>query len=533
MINATTLLKLRARRRIASLDALDPMRAQQKVLLSLLRRAASTRFGRDHGFSSIDTVAAYQARVPMRRYEDFRRDYWQADFPVLENVTWPGRIPFFALSSGTTSDVQKYIPVTHETVRANARAMLDLMSFHVARHPGSRLLAGRNFMLGGSTDLKELAPGVRAGDLSGIAAASVPWWTKGRFFPPPDLAFITDWDRKVAALAEASRHQDITCFGGTPSWMLVLFERVASLQPDAPKRLAHFWPRLDLLIHGGVNFAPYRPSFERWLDGSQAELSELYAASEGFVAYQDRGSGEGLRLVLDNGLFYEFIRSDALGEANPPREWIGSVETGINYAILVTSCAGLFSYLVGDTIRFVDRDPPRLLVTGRTALSLSAFGEHLIGEEIESAVAEAAAAIGNPVTEFSVGPVFSGPVFSGPVFSGPVFSDPVFSGPVFATPGHHLFVVEFADADPDAMTAERFLATLDHRLATLNQDYRDHRQGDVGMGRPQLATAPKGSFAAWMKSRGRLGGQNKVPRVLADPQALEQLRQFVARHAKI
>jgi hypothetical protein len=502
MIDFTPLLRRRARRRLAVLEALDPARAQEAELLRLVARAKKTRFGRDHAFDAIDGVQSFQARVPMRRYEDFRRDYWQADFPLLRDVTWPGLVPYFALSSGTTSDVQKYIPVSRAMLRSNARAMLDLLCFHVHARPHSRLLAGRNFMLGGSSDLQEPAPGVRAGDLSGIAAAEVPWWARPRYFPPRDLALIADWEHKIALLAEASARETITSIGGTPSWLLLFFERLARLHPDRPGRLAAHWPELELVVHGGVNFAPYRPSFARWLAGSHAETREIYAASEGFIAAADRGPDDGMRLILDNGLFYEFIEADEIDAPGARRAWIGDVACGVTYAILVTSCAGLFSYLIGDLVRFVSLDPPRLLVSGRTALGLSAFGEHLIGEEIEQAVAEAAAAIGGNIVDFTV-------------------------GAVFATPGHHLFLVEFA-APVAAAAPSAFLARLDERLAALNEDYRAHRAGGYGMGPPQLEIVPQGGFAAWMKSRGRLGGQNKVPRIVTDPAALDRLRRFLA-----
>jgi len=501
MIDFTPLLRRRARRRLAALAALDPPRAQEAELMRLVRRAQDTRFGRDHGFAAIDGIRSYQARVPMRRYEDFRRDYWRADFPSLRDVSWPGLIPYFALSSGTTADVQKYVPVSRDMLRSNARAALDMLCFHLADRPQSRILAGRNFMLGGSTDLQEPAPGVRAGDLSGIAAAEVSWWARRRIFPPRDLALIADWERKIAALAETSVQETITSIGGTPSWLLLFFEHLARAHPERPRRLVDYWPGLELLVHGGVNFAPYRPSFAPWLEGSHAETREIYAASEGFIATADRGPEEGLRLLLDNGLFYEFVPLEALDAADPPRAWIGEVACGVNYAILVTSCAGLFSYVIGDSVRFVSLDPPRLVVSGRIALTLSAFGEHLIGEEIEQAVAEAAQAIGGRILDFTVGAVFT-------------------------TPGHHLFLAEFAE--PVAPAAQSlFLARLDARLGELNEDYRVHRAGSYGMGPPRLEIVPPGGFAAWMKSRGRLGGQNKVPRIIADPAGLDRLHDFL------
>lgn len=501
MLDATPLLRLYARFRLPRLAALDPAKAQQRQLRSLVARAKGTLFGQDHSFAQICSVADYRSAVPLRRYEDFWTAYWGGSFPILEDVSWPGRIPYFALTSGTSAGKTKYIPVSHEMVKSNARAVQDLLAHHIANRPGSRILGGKNFMLGGCTDLTPCAPGVAMGDLSGIAANEVPWFARSRYFPPRDLALISDWEEKVQRLASRSLEEDIRTIGGTPSWLLVLFERLQALRPGTGGRLAEYYPNLELLVHGGVNFVPYRARFEALLEGSHAEMREVYPASEGFIALADRGPGEGLRLLLDNGLFFEFVPAEELGSPNPTRHWIATVQPGINYAIVVTSCAGLWSCIIGDTVRFVSLDPPRILVTGRTSYSLSAFGEHLIGEEIEDAVAAAAAAIGAAVTDFSVSPIY-----------------PAQPGEI----GHHLYAVEFAGAVTPAQCAN-FAACIDERLCAANADYRDHRAGDFAMGRPRVQPLPPGTFANWMKSRGKLGGQNKVPRIVLDAALFESL----------
>ena len=505
MIDGTPFLKFYARRRSFRLRQQNAADEQQNQLLKLVRRAEATRFGRDHGFSEIHSVGDFQARVRLRRYEDMWRDYWQPAFPKLIDCSWPGAISYFALSSGTTSGTTKYIPCSHEMNRANARAALDVLVHHVRNRPESRVLSGTSFMLGGSTDLTELAPGIHAGDLSGIAAARVPVWARSYVYPPRELALIADWEKKIEALSRGIMQEDIRSIAGTPSWLLIFFERLFASHRNREPKLHAFFPHLDLLIHGGVNFAPYRPQFEALLAGSHAETREAYAASEGFIAAADCGSGEGMRLIADNGLFFEFVPVAELGAPTPPRHWAANIETGIDYAIAVTSCAGLWAYVMGDTVRFVDRAPPRLLVTGRTSYYLSPFGEHLTGDEIEAAVSAAASAIGAQIADFSVGAVFPD---------------------AERQRGGHLYVVEFVGAAADRPDAVRFLQVIDEVLCHRNDDYRAHRSGGFGLDPPQLLAVKRGTFEAWMKSRGQLGGQHKVPRVIADQALFESLLAF-------
>jgi hypothetical protein len=505
MLDFTPAFRLPAWWRRYGLDALEPAAAQETELLKLVSQAQNTRFGRDHRFSEIRSVRDFQARVPLRRYEDFWEQYWEASFPSLTDVSWPGTIPYFAVTSGTTKGVTKYIPCSAAMVQSNIRASTDILVHHLTARPGSRVLSGRGFVLGGSTDLSELAPGIRSGDLSGIAAAEVPWWARPRYFPPEDLAFIADWEEKIARLAPASLETEITSISGTPSWLLIFFDALHELRPDLPHRLASYYPDLELLVHGGIGFEPYQSRFEALLEGSHAELREVYAASEGFIAVADRGPGEGMRLNLDIGLFFEFVPLEELDSPEPTRHWIADAEPGVNYAIVLSTCAGAWAYIVGDTVRLVERDPPRLLVTGRTSYMLSAFGEHLIGEEIEHGVAIAAAAIGETVADFSVGAVF-----------------PQAKGEL----GGHLYIVEFGAAPPGADKLAQFGKALDAALSDTNEDYAAHRAGGFGLHAPRIHAVPHGTFAAWMKKRGKLGGQNKVPRVITDEALFQDLRAF-------
>ncbi len=507
MFNATPLLRLYAKRRLAQLRAQRPVEAQGRELQKLIEKAAATRFGHDHGFGKIRGVKDFQQRMPLRKFEDMWRDYWSQDFPMLDDCSWPGRMPFFAVTSGTTTGVDKNIPCSWEMVRSNRRAALDLLSHHLANRPESRIFAGKTFMLGGSTVLVPEASGVESGELSGIAAKTVPFWARSRFFPPKDLAVLSDWEEKVAKVAEASVGENIRGFGGTPSWMLIFLDKLAELSPLADKRSLAPFPDLEMIVHGGVNFTPYRRQFDALLEGTRAEMREVYPASEGFFALQDCGPDEGLRMLLDNGIFFEFVPLEELDSPNPTRHWIGTAELGVNYALVVSSCAGIWSYVVGDTVKFVDLDPPRILVTGRTSYMLSAFGEHLIGEQIETAVTAGADAINGTISDYSVGSVM-----------------PEKEGEL----GGHLYIVELLETAMNETLLNIFSQTLDRKLIDTNEDYKAHRSEGFGLHAPEIRAVPPGTFAAWMKSRGKLGGQHKVPRIINDADLFRDLCEFVA-----
>jgi hypothetical protein len=320
-------------------------------------------------------------------------------------------------------------------------------------------------------------------------------------FPPVELALLKDWDEKMRVLAERAVTLPITMLSGVPSWLLVLFDRLRRVSGKG--RIADVWPGLRLVIHGGTKFDPYRELFERQVGSPAVRFVEVYPASEGFIATEDPHYRL-LRLVPDHDVFFEFVPVAELGSRRPVRHTAADVEVGVQYAVVLTTCAGLWGYVLGDTVAFERRDPPLLRFTGRTRYFLSAFGEHLISEEVERAVAEAARATGSAVVDFHIGPVFS--------------ADP-------ALPGRHRYLVEFAGAAPEL---GRFAAELDAALGRLNEDYLAHRQGDLAMRVPEVVAVPAGGFAGWMRARGKLGGQHKVPRLDNSGQLTAQMSQFFA-----
>jgi hypothetical protein len=487
-------LGLIARRRAAELDRLDAARVQERTLLSLVKRARHTQFGRDHGFDKIRSVRDFQERVPLRDYEAFWSQYWQKPFPYLKGVTWPTHVPYFGLSSGTTSGSTKYIPLTREILRSNTKAALTTLAWFLDAHPNVPLFSGRLFFLGGSTDLVDLgaqagrprAPKVLGGDLSAITAIEAPSWMRPFAFPPVEMALLKDWEQKMTLFARTAAELPITMLSGVPSWMLVLFERLR--QVTGKQHIIDVWPRLQLVIHGGTKFDPYRELFRQQIGSDDVHFTEVYPASEAYVAAEDHRSGM-LRLIPDVDVFYEFVPVEDLDSPRPRRHTLDDLEIGVNYAVVLSTCAGLWSYVLGDTVVFERRKPLLLRFTGRTKYFLSAFGEHLISEEVEKAVAAAASHLRCAVIDFHVGPVF----------------------PEDSTkPGRHRYLVEFAGEAPDL---REFGIEVDHVLCEANEDYAAHRQGDLTMLPPQIVAVRHGGFADWMRSKGKLGGQHKVPRM--------------------
>ena len=473
-----------------------PAAAQKRQLLQLVAKAKDTKFGRNHDFANITTVADYQRNVPVRTFDQFWADYWSEPFPRLDNATWPGTIRYFARSSGTTTGESKHIPCSDEMIKANNRGGFEVVIEHLRNNPHSRVSAGRTFLFGGSPTLDELAPDIFAGELSGIAARETPSIAgRDRYYPPPELAAITDWNDKVERFAQDCVGKNIRTISGVPTWLQVLFDQAFETADSDDRRLVSLFPDLELIAHGGINFEPYHDAFNDLLKGSHAELREAYAASEGFIAVADRSPGEGLKLLLDNGLFYEFIEADQLDQPNPKRLWIDDVELDTDYALIITSCAGLWSYAIGDLVRFVDLETPRILVAGRVSHTLSTFGEHITGEQLEIAVATAARTVGVHVNDFAVASVLG----------------------TTSAVGHHRYVVE-ATGDPGVDLA----AAIDNSLAQQNADYRTKRANDIVIAAPEVRTVPSGTFATWMTANGQAGGQRKVPRVTT-PERLDDI----------
>lgn len=495
-----------ARFHTKALDRLDVARVQEKTLLQLVQKASGTRFGIDHRFQEIRSIRDYQQRVPVQEYEYFWQNYWKDAYPNLANITWPGAIPYFALSSGTTSGATKYIPISHEMLASNRQAAKTTISLFRNYYPQANVLGGKFFFLSGNTNLRVEKNQSRAGDLSAIAAIEVNNLIRPYTFPPLELSGIADWTVKMEKLAQAAARENISAISGVPSWILVLFDRIKAI--TGKSRVCEVWPNLRLVIHGGTKFEPYRKAFENEI-GDQCHFCEVYPASEGFIATEDPRY-KLLRVVPNHNLFFEFVPVSELENGKIPqkpivRHTLAEVVVGVQYAVVVTSCAGVWSYLLGDTICFESTSPPLLRFTGRTKYFLSAFGEHLISEELEKAVACACNETGAEVHDFHVGPVF------------PVTPN---------QPGYHLYLIEFRKPPKEL---DRFSMIVDRTLCELNEDYDAHRKGDLTMLKPQIQRVKEGGFEKWMMHRkgGELSVQHKVPRMDNSGELTSQIRNWL------
>ena len=486
------------RRRALEGVARDAVRVQETTLLHLVRSARATEFGRSHGFDDIRSVANYQARTPLGDYLRFV-PLWSRALDGERDVTWPGRVNYWVKTSGTTAG-DKLIPVTQDAFRAHRRGGWDALLVASERLESDRLLGGPLLFLGGCTALSRVGKDAWVGDLSGLVVRDLPPGVRTRYSPGRAIASIPDWDQRIEAVANLVQGQDLRLISGMPSWLLILFERVARAARAGHRPFANLgecWPNLRVFVHGGVSFAPYRATFEEWM-GRSLEYVEVYPASEGFVALQTERAG-GLTLMLDYGIFYEFVPVEDLGRARPRRHTVADVELDRPYAVTLTTPGGLWSYLLGDTVRFTSRDPLRLVITGRTRHFVNAFGENVIIEEVEQALVVACRRTGAEPGEFTVAPRY------------PSAGEPR---------GGHDWLVEFRTPPRDR---QAFVRQLDEALAAFNSDYRTKRTLDVGMLAPRLIELPVGSFHRWMREAGKLGDQHKVPRVLNDRAVVEAL----------
>jgi len=481
----------------------DAVRIQKKTLLKLLRTAAMTKFGADHGFDEITSVHTYQNNVPIRDYQAFWTQYWEKNFPALDNVTWPGPIVYFARTSGTTTGKSKFIPCSAEMVKSNNNAGLQVVIEHIRNKPDSKVLQGRTFLFAGSPELDELKKGVFAGELSGIAARETPSWAgRDRYFPPDDLARIKDWGEKLEKISVNCLNKDIRAISGLPSWLQILIDKIFANSPTRGTDLKSYFPDLELIVHGGMSFKPYNDYFSSITRNSGVDIREVYAASEGFFAIADRNFGEGLKLIVNNGIFYEFIKPDEISDINAKRYWLENIEENTDYAIVVTTNAGLWSYVVGDIVKFTDKKNLRILFSGRLSQTLSVFGETIVNEELEAAIALATKKLGLNFHDFAVGSIFEKEA---------------------TTKGRHKYIIEFKEALDDEY-AQKLAKIIDRELIKNNSSYATRRKNEISILSPTVIWAPNGTFAKWMKKNGKMGGQNKVPRVLNQQQLDELLK---------
>jgi hypothetical protein len=482
--------------------AADPAAAQRRVLRRLLDRARHTAFGRRHGFSSIAGHADFIRAVPIADYVA-RLEWVQRMLAGEPDVCWPGKVRYFAQTSGTTAG-DKRIPVTDDMMKSDTRAALAIFAYYARRGRGlvRSLMAGQLLFLGGSTALTPTAGGACIGDLSGIATRSLRWPLVKHYEPGLELALIDDWEEKIDKVARRVVGRDVRFVTGMPSWVRVLFDRLCALRGAASEgAISEVWPNLRLFVHGGVSFAPFRAAFQRYFRPEHPlEYLEVYPASEGFVAIQAEAGHGGMEVLTDNGVFYEFVPLSDWGRADAPRLSLDQVKTDVPYSVVVSTNAGLWAYDLGDVVRFVSLRPPRIVFAGRNKHFINAFGENIIAEHVTEALAAAAAATGAEVAAFSAAPRY---------------------GDARRRAGAHQYVVEF-DRPPQA-GLEEFAEQIDRSLRQINHDYSVKRKGDLGMTRVEVTAVPKGTFYAWMKKRGKLGGQHKVPVCANDRRYVDEL----------
>jgi hypothetical protein len=469
----------------------DPAAAQARVLRDLLQKGAGTAFGREHNLHQVVDHAGLVQAVPLRGYEGFK-PYVERIIKGERDVLWPGLPLYLCKTSGTTSGA-KYIPITHESLPNHIGSARRALLAHIAHTGQAGFVEGKMIFLQGSPVLDRTGL-IPTGRLSGIVANHVPAYLLKNRMPSMATNSIPDWETKVDAIVEETLREDMRLISGIPAWVQMYFERL--LARSGKRTVREVFPNFSLFVYGGVNYAPYRSRMEALIGGSVPSV-ELFPASEGFIAYQDRDPGEGLLLVLDNGIYYGFIPLDAGGEATGRVLPLAEVRTGVQYALVLYTNAGLWGYEIGDTVKFVSLSPPRLVVTGRTSHYTSAFGEHVIAEEVEGSIQEAISAIPCGVAEFTVAPQLA---------------------PAEGLP-YHEWHIEFATTPADM---ERFAQALDEALQRRNPYYRDLITGRVL--RPlRIRTLERGAFTAWMHTRGMNDAQSKMPRLANDRRYVEGL----------
>lgn len=474
-------------------DSRNALQDQEKIRKYLVHHARHTRFGQDHSFDQIHSYEAFKNQIPVRDYEGLRT-YIDAALDGAMDVLWPGRPLYWSKTSGTTSGI-KYIPITHASIPFHIRSARNALLCYINETGNSGFVNGKMIFLSGSPQLED-KHGIPVGRLSGIVNHHIPAYLRTNQMPSYDTNCIEDWEWKVEKIVEETIHNRMTLISGIPPWVQMYFDK---LTEKSGKTIKQLFPDFSLFVYGGVNFKPYRARLEASI-GGHVDTLETYPASEGFIAFQDSLKEHGLLLLTNNGIFFEFIPVEEFFQEHPTRIMLKDVELNRNYVLILNTNAGLFGYNIGDTIKFVSKDPYRIVVTGRIKHFISAFGEHVIGEEVEFALLTVAANHGLRITEFTVAPQVSPPEGGLP---------------------YHEWFVEFETA-PESL--EGFAQEVDEALQEKNIYYRDLIAGKIL--RPLvIRSLPKNSFIDYMRSLGKLGGQNKVPRLSNDRVIADRLKQ--------
>lgn len=472
-----------------------PITAQRNVLQHLVTQAQYTEFGRKYSFSRLFTVKDFKKRIPIHEYNDLKT-YIGRMMKGEENILWNTPINWFAKSSGTTSDKSKFIPISEESLKEiHFKASKDLLTNYYKNFPESDLLTGKSLVVGGSHQVNNLEEDIQYGDLSAVLMQNTPFWGHWIRTPELSIALLDEWENKIEQLAANTIHENVTSIAGVPTWTILLIKRV--LEISNKKTLKEVWPNLELYVHGGVSFTPYREQLNR-LIGAPINYLETYNASEGFFAAQNMPDDEGMLLYTDHGIFYEFLPVEEYKKSNARTVGLGQVELNKNYALVISTNGGLWRYLVGDTVQFTSLRPFKIKVTGRLKHYINAFGEEVIVDNADNAIAIASAKTGAIVNDYSAAPVF--------------FTD--------NNNGAHEWLIEFDHLPADL---ETFAFELDEALKSVNSDYEAKRYKNMALRMPLIHSLKKGTFNKWLSHKGKLGGQHKVPRLSNDRKMIEEI----------
>jgi len=474
----------------------EPAEVQREQWEMLLRKAQHTEYGKKYGFGGMRGYEDYAASVPLTDYEHLR-PYIERMQNGEKDILWPGRVKYYAMSSGTTSTRSKFIPIPDEILENNHfRGGKDMLLIYLNRHPDSKMLMGKSLKLGGTTRY-DAERDIYIGDLSGIMIDRLPFWAQYKSSPPDDISRIGDWHEKLELIRRRVIKEDIRSLVGIPTWFMKLLQQM--LDETGKERVADIWPNLEVFFHGGISFQPYRAYFDRLIGKPDMRYMEIYNASEGFFALQSDLDDPGLQLMLDYRIFYEFIpMKDFRGTDSKRVIPLEEVEEGVNYALVISSASGLWRYIVGDTVSFTSLKPYKIKITGRTKHFLNIVGEEVVVENTDRALKRAAERFGLNIIDYTVSAVPPAP----------------------DRPGYHEWMIEFETppADPEAFAAE-----LDAFLRELNSDYDIKRTGNISLLPLKMHVARKGLFDSWMDRHNKLGGQHKVPRLTADRSFMEEL----------
>lgn len=478
---------------------LNPIDTQRQVFNKLVGSAQFTEYGKKHGFDKINRIQEFKDQVPINDY-DTLKPYIQRILEGEQNILWSSPITWFAKSSGTTSDKSKFIPISKESLDENHyRGGKDTLTLYLRQFPQSDVLSGKCLVIGGSHQINQLSGDSFFGDLSAVMLQNMPFYGQVSRTPDLSIALMAEWEEKIEKMAETTVEENVTFIAGVPTWTTVLLKRI--LEKSGGKTIKDIWPNLELYIHGGVSFKPYRNQFESLIPDPNMHYMETYNASEGFFAAQDSWDEEGMLLMLNHGIYYEFMPMDEYGKEHPDTITLKEVELNKNYALVLNTNCGLWRYLVGDTIQFTSRSPYRIKVTGRLKHYINAFGEEVIVDNSDYAIQEACKITGAVVNDYTAAPVY-------------MTGD---------TNGAHEWIIEF---DNLPCPIEVFTKEMDLALQKVNSDYEAKRYKDMALRMPIVHIMPKNGFNTWLKHKGKLGGQHKVPRLSNERKYLEEILPF-------